>query len=48
MKKTHFYGIGLSNWLINAFNGEWHRIATPVPDGSMWGRLKRSIPMFVH
>ncbi|RKF62969.1 putative dipeptidyl-aminopeptidase B [Erysiphe neolycopersici] len=21
----------LSNWLINAFNGEWHRVSNPVP-----------------
>ncbi|KAH8426722.1 dipeptidyl aminopeptidase dapB [Aspergillus melleus] len=38
----------LSSWLINAFNGEWHRTANPVPDESMWGRIKRSIPIFVH
>ncbi|KAJ5780693.1 Peptidase S9B dipeptidylpeptidase IV N-terminal [Penicillium paradoxum] len=23
----------LSSWLINAFNGEWHRIASPTPQG---------------
>ncbi|KAL4897631.1 putative dipeptidyl-aminopeptidase B [Aspergillus ambiguus] len=38
----------LSNWLVNAFNGEWHRIASPVPDESMWERFKRSLPVFVH
>ncbi|KAA8645903.1 hypothetical protein EYZ11_003581 [Aspergillus tanneri] len=38
----------LSNWLVNAFNGEWHRIATPVPDGSIWERFRRSLPLFVH
>lgn len=39
---------GLSNWLVNAFNGEWHRIAAPVPDNSMWQRFKRALPVFVH
>ncbi|PTU17586.1 hypothetical protein P175DRAFT_0504882 [Aspergillus ochraceoroseus IBT 24754] len=35
----------LSSWLINAFNGEWHRIANPIPDESMWNRLaKRFLP----
>ncbi|GES57605.1 pheromone maturation dipeptidyl aminopeptidase DapB [Aspergillus terreus] len=38
----------LSNWLVNAFNGEWHRIAAPVPDNSMWQRFKRALPVFVH
>ncbi|PKX91816.1 dipeptidyl aminopeptidase dapB [Aspergillus novofumigatus IBT 16806] len=35
----------LSDWLVNAFNGEWHRIANPVPDESMWERMKRSLPL---
>ncbi|GFF33566.1 probable dipeptidyl-aminopeptidase B [Aspergillus lentulus] len=35
----------LSDWLVNAFNGEWHRIAKPVPDESMWERMKRSLPL---
>ncbi|PWY70330.1 dipeptidylpeptidase dapB [Aspergillus sclerotioniger CBS 115572] len=35
----------LSSWLINAFNDEWHRIANPVPDDSMWARVKRSLPL---
>jgi dipeptidyl aminopeptidase len=37
--------IGLSDWLVNAFNGEWHLIAKPVPDESMWERMKRSLPL---
>ncbi|OJJ34044.1 hypothetical protein ASPWEDRAFT_52373 [Aspergillus wentii DTO 134E9] len=37
----------LSSWLINAFNGEWHRIANPKPDESIWKRFKRSLPSFV-
>lgn len=24
-------GIGLNNWLINAFNGEWLKTEDPVP-----------------
>ncbi|OQD76934.1 hypothetical protein PENDEC_c003G02787 [Penicillium decumbens] len=32
----------LSSWLINAFNGEWHRIANPKPEESAWSRVKRS------
>jgi dipeptidyl aminopeptidase len=35
----------LSDWLVNAFNGEWHLIAKPVPDESMWERMKRSLPL---
>ncbi|PWY92706.1 pheromone maturation dipeptidyl aminopeptidase DapB [Aspergillus heteromorphus CBS 117.55] len=35
----------LSSWLVNAFNDEWHRIASPVPDDSMWARVKRSLPL---
>ncbi|OOG00137.1 hypothetical protein ASPCADRAFT_39525 [Aspergillus carbonarius ITEM 5010] len=35
----------LSSWLVNAFNDEWHRIANPVPDDSMWARAKRSLPL---
>ncbi|RAL02969.1 dipeptidyl aminopeptidase dapB [Aspergillus ibericus CBS 121593] len=35
----------LSSWLVNAFNDEWHRIANPVPDDSMWERVKRSLPL---
>ncbi|KAL2814959.1 dipeptidyl peptidase IV N-terminal region-domain-containing protein [Aspergillus granulosus] len=39
----------LSSWLVNAFNGEWHRIANPVPDESIWTRLsKRVFPVFAH
>ncbi|KAL4959729.1 dipeptidyl aminopeptidase dapB [Aspergillus stella-maris] len=39
----------LANWLVNAFNGEWHRISNPVPDESMWKRLsKRILPSFTH
>ncbi|KAL3477511.1 dipeptidyl peptidase IV N-terminal region-domain-containing protein [Aspergillus californicus] len=39
----------LTSWLINAFNGEWHLIANPVPDESMWERLsKRLLPAFAH
>ncbi|EAW09375.1 dipeptidyl aminopeptidase dapB [Aspergillus clavatus NRRL 1] len=37
----------LSSWLVNAFNGEWHRIAHPVPGESMWTRFKRSLPVLV-
>lgn len=40
--------IGLSSWLVNAFNDEWHRIADPVPDDSMWEKVKRSLPMLVN
>lgn len=37
---------GLSSWLINAFNGEWHRIANPKPeDDSTWNRVKRALPV---
>ncbi|OJJ84390.1 dipeptidyl aminopeptidase dapB [Aspergillus glaucus CBS 516.65] len=36
----------LSNWLVNAFNGEWHTIAHPVPEESIWERAKRSISVF--
>ncbi|KAJ5692223.1 hypothetical protein N7462_001646 [Penicillium macrosclerotiorum] len=32
----------LSSWLINAFNGEWHRILDPKPEESAWKRVKRS------
>ncbi|KAJ6157394.1 hypothetical protein N7470_004986 [Penicillium chermesinum] len=32
----------LSSWLINAFNGEWHRIANPKPEESAWKKTKRS------
>ncbi|KAL2854883.1 putative dipeptidyl-aminopeptidase B [Aspergillus pseudoustus] len=39
----------LSSWLVNAFNGEWHRIANPIPDESMWARLsKRILPIVAH
>ncbi|PYH93801.1 pheromone maturation dipeptidyl aminopeptidase DapB [Aspergillus ellipticus CBS 707.79] len=38
----------LSSWLVNAFNDEWHRIANPVPDDSMWMRFKRSLPLLAH
>ncbi|KAL4948227.1 putative dipeptidyl-aminopeptidase B [Aspergillus filifer] len=39
----------LASWLVNAFNGEWHRISNPVPDESMWKRLsKRLLPSFPH
>ncbi|RAK78707.1 dipeptidyl aminopeptidase dapB [Aspergillus fijiensis CBS 313.89] len=38
----------LSSWLINAFNDEWHRIDHPVPDESMWSRVKRSLPILAH
>ncbi|KAI2786604.1 putative dipeptidyl-aminopeptidase B [Penicillium oxalicum] len=31
----------LSSWLINAFNGEWHRIANPTPVESSWKLAKR-------
>lgn len=40
--------IGLSSWLVNAFNDEWHRIADPVPDDSIWEKVKRSLPMLVN
>ncbi|OJJ48187.1 hypothetical protein ASPZODRAFT_62926 [Penicilliopsis zonata CBS 506.65] len=35
----------LASWLINAFNGEWHRIANPTPDDSMWARVKRAFSL---
>ncbi|GLA64044.1 hypothetical protein AtubIFM56815_007066 [Aspergillus tubingensis] len=38
----------LSSWLVNAFNDEWHRIADPVPDDSIWEKVKRSLPMLVN
>ncbi|CBF83695.1 protein ste13 [Aspergillus nidulans FGSC A4] len=39
----------LASWLVNAFNGEWHRTANPVPDESMLRRLaKRVWPGFAH
>ncbi|KAL2860789.1 dipeptidyl aminopeptidase dapB [Aspergillus lucknowensis] len=39
----------LTSWLVNAFNGEWHRISEPMPDESMWKRLsKRVFPIFAH
>jgi dipeptidyl aminopeptidase len=28
----------LTNWLVNAFNGEWIKVANPTPNG------KRSLP----
>ena len=34
---------GLSSWLINAFNGEWHRIANPKPVESAWKLAKRFV-----
>lgn len=34
---------GLSSWLINAFNGEWHRIANPKPVESAWRLAKRFV-----
>ncbi|OOQ82014.1 putative dipeptidyl-aminopeptidase B [Penicillium brasilianum] len=33
----------LSSWLINAFNGEWHRIANPKPVESSWKQAKRFV-----
>ena len=36
---------GLSDWLVNAFNGEWHSIASPVPTESIWKRFMRSVPL---
>ncbi|KAJ5233638.1 uncharacterized protein N7469_005404 [Penicillium citrinum] len=34
----------LSSWLVNAFNGEWERIANPKPESdSGWNRVKRSL-----
>ncbi|KAJ5965579.1 hypothetical protein N7481_012293 [Penicillium waksmanii] len=34
----------LSSWLVNAFNGEWDRIANPKPEqDSAWNRVKRSL-----
>ncbi|KAF9892848.1 hypothetical protein FE257_000437 [Aspergillus nanangensis] len=38
----------LSKWLVNAFNGEWHRIANPVPEDSMWKLFKRALPVFAQ
>ncbi|KAJ5579446.1 uncharacterized protein N7459_005431 [Penicillium hispanicum] len=36
----------LSSWLINAFNGEWHRITNPKPaNDSTWSRVKRSLAL---
>ncbi|KAJ5885023.1 hypothetical protein N7495_009533 [Penicillium taxi] len=35
----------LSSWLINAFNGEWHRIANPKPEEA-WTKAKRSFSFF--
>ncbi|KAL1986702.1 hypothetical protein VTN96DRAFT_5907 [Rasamsonia emersonii] len=36
----------LSNWLVNAFNGEWHRTGNPVPETSARRRLRRFLSMF--
>ncbi|PLB38321.1 dipeptidyl aminopeptidase dapB [Aspergillus candidus] len=33
----------LSNWLVNAFNGEWNRIANPVPEESAAEKVKRAV-----
>ncbi len=30
----------LSNWLVNAFNGEWLKVANPKPNGK-----RRSLPL---
>ncbi|RMJ27456.1 hypothetical protein PHISP_01653 [Aspergillus sp. HF37] len=43
---AHFMVYGrLANWLINAFNGEWQRIADAVPNDSIWNRVKRALPL---
>ncbi|KAL1859324.1 hypothetical protein Plec18170_002440 [Paecilomyces lecythidis] len=36
----------LSYWLVNAFNGEWHRTSSPSPDGASRRLLKRFLPVF--
>ncbi|KAL1968303.1 hypothetical protein VTN77DRAFT_2138 [Rasamsonia byssochlamydoides] len=36
----------LANWLVNAFNGEWHRTGSPVPDTSVRRRFKRLLSIF--
>lgn len=36
---TDWAWIGLSNWLVNAFNGEWHKTQNPVPNDSIWKRV---------
>ncbi|KAL4901298.1 putative dipeptidyl-aminopeptidase B [Aspergillus multicolor] len=39
----------LASWLVNAFNGEWHRIADPVPNESVFRRVvRRVLPAFAH
>ncbi|CAL5866096.1 uncharacterized protein PFLUO_LOCUS303 [Penicillium psychrofluorescens] len=37
----------LSMWLINAFNGEWHRIENPKPIESMWRKAKRAVSLSI-
>ncbi|GAD97213.1 pheromone maturation dipeptidyl aminopeptidase DapB [Paecilomyces variotii No. 5] len=36
----------LSYWLVNAFNGEWHRTSRPSPDSASRRLLKRFVSVF--
>ncbi|KAJ9196926.1 hypothetical protein DTO164E3_4239 [Paecilomyces variotii] len=36
----------LSYWLVNAFNGEWHRTSSPSPDSESRRLLKRFVSVF--
>ncbi|KAJ9296875.1 hypothetical protein DTO271G3_5074 [Paecilomyces variotii] len=36
----------LSYWLVNAFNGEWHRTSSPSPDSEFRRLLKRFVTVF--
>lgn len=38
--------LGLSYWLVNAFNGEWHRTSSPSPDSEFRRLLKRFVSVF--
>lgn len=41
---THFsQHLGLSDWLVNAFNGEWAKIRNPTPKDSL---VRRAIKFF--
>jgi dipeptidyl aminopeptidase B len=30
---NHRFAVELSNWLVNAFNGEWLKVGNPKPVG---------------
>lgn len=43
VSNQYFSPLGLSDWLVNAFNGEWVRLRNPKPSG-----LKRVIRRLLH